>query len=358
MKLKNTKVIVLIFGLVFGTLSITSLYAQVQDPQQLAQAIARESIPVEILAIMKSGLETRTPNTGISFEIFKYLYLPAQQNMHGVFFFKCKNSDLDFKGATQPVAAEEKEVSAFESTPTQLISRNNIFLYFKQLNGDFEKQIYIPFNQKADGLTYSPETESYYTFGYPMPTGDYVLAMAIATPDQEKVGTQYFDFSLPNAASITEIDTTPPFFVNKMVQMSAVEMQTEVHKGFFTYSTLQLEPNVQNAFAPGDNLDIFFYIFGVQANAEGMSDIEINYSVSQEGELVILYATTKYERPVVSQPLPMKKTVIIKTTDEEGNESEKTETRDLDPGTYTFNIEIKDNLSGKSATKSVEIEVR
>ncbi len=74
--------------------------------------------------------------------------------------------------------------------------------------------------------------------------------------------------------------------------------------------------------------------------------------------MAIRYATTPYEHPVVSQPLPMKKTVIVKTTDEEGNEVEKTETRNLEPGTYTFTMEIKDNLSGKSVTKSIEIEVR
>jgi hypothetical protein len=278
--------------------------------------------------------------------------------MYGTFFFKCKNSDLDFKGATQP-AAEEKEVSAFESTPTQLISLKNIYLYFKQLNGAYEKQIYVPFNQKADGITYSPEEEVYYSIGYPLPAGDYVLAMAISSPDYSKVGTQYYEFSLPSAAALTEIDITPPFFVNKMNQMSALEMQTEVHKGFFTYSLYQMDPNIDHLFSSGDNLDIFFYIFGIQANAEGKYDIEIDYSIYQGEELVIRYATTKYEYPVVSQPLPpMKKTVIVTTTDPDGNVTEKTETRDLEPGIYTFTIEIRDNLSGKATTKTVAIEVR
>ncbi len=151
MKLKSLNIIVLIFGLIIGTLSISNLNAQVQDPSQVVEELAREFIPTEILSILKSGLDTRTPNTGIPFDIFKSLYLPAQQNMHGIFFFKCKNADLDFQGVGQPTAGEE-EVSAFESTPTQLISRNNLYLYFKQLNGDYEKQIYVPFNQKADGV--------------------------------------------------------------------------------------------------------------------------------------------------------------------------------------------------------------
>lgn len=359
MKLKNFNASLLIIGLLIGTISIPTLNAQVQDPRQVAEELSREFIPAEILSIIKSGLETRTPNTAIPFDVFKFLYLPAQQNMYGIFFFKCKNSDLGFKGINQPAADEEKEVSSFESTPTQLISRNNIYLYFKQLNGDYEKQIYVPFNQKAAGITYEPEAEPYYSIGYPLPPGDYVLAMAIASSDQkEKVGTQYFEFSLPNASSFTEIDITPAFFVNQMNQMSAVEMQTAVHKGFFTYGLYQMEPNIEQIFSPGDNLDIFFYIFGCQTNAEGLCDIEINYSISLGEEMAIQYATTPYEHPIVSQPLPMKKTVKITTTDEEGNEVERTETRNLEPGTYSFTMEIKDNLAGKSVTKSVKIEVR
>lgn len=358
MKLKNFNVILLFLGLTIGTISIPNLNAQVQDPAQMAEELARQFIPAEILSLIKSGLETRTPNTAIPFDVFKFLYLPAQQNMYGIFFFKCKNSDLGFQGVNQPAAGEEQEVSSFESTPSQLISRNNIYLYFKQLDGDYEKQIYVPFNQKADGLTYEPEKEPYYSIGYPLPPGDYVLAMAIASSDQQKVGTQYFEFSLPNVAAMTDIDITPAFFINQMNQMSAVEMQTMVHKGYFTYSTLQMEPNIDQIFSPSDILDIFFYIFGNQANAEGLCDIEINYSVSQGEEIVIRWAKTPYDRPVVSQQLPMKKTVIVKTTDAEGNEVEKTETRNLEPGTYTFTMEIIDNLSGKSVTKSVEIEVR
>jgi hypothetical protein len=357
MKLKNFSVIVLSFGLIFGTLSIPNLNAQVQDPAKIVEELAREFIPAEILSIIKSGLDTRTPNTGIPFDVFKSLYLPAQQYMQGIFFFKCKNADLDFQGITQP-AAEEKEVSAFESTPTQLISRKNIYLYFKQLNGDYEKQIYVPFNQKADGITYAPEEEAYYSIGYPLPAGEYVLGMAIASPDYQQVGTQYLEFSLPNTASLTEIDITPVFFVNKSNQLSAVEMTPEVHKEFFTYALYQFEPNIEHVFSPGDNLDIFFYIFGTQANAEGMHDIEINYSIAQGEQTVVRFAPSSLEHPVVWQPFPLKQTVTIKTTDEEGNESEKIETRNLEPGTYTFSMEIKDNLSGKSATKSVEIEVR
>ncbi|MCJ7579465.1 MAG: hypothetical protein MUP98_02905 [Candidatus Aminicenantes bacterium] len=356
MKLKNIRVLVLIFGLIFGTLSISSLNAQVQDPSQVVEALAREFIPSQILSILKSGLDTRTANTGIPFDIFKSLYLPAaQQYMHGVFFFKCKNSDLDFQGAAKPAA---EEVSAFESTPTQLISRNNIYLYFKQLDGDYEKQTQVPFNQKADGLTFTPEEEVYYSIGYPLPPGDYVLAMAISSPDYSKVGTQYYEFSLPSAAAFTEIDISPVFFVTKSSQISAVEMSAEVHKSFFTYGIYQLEPNLNHLFSPGDNMDLFFVIFGTQANAEGKYDIEIKLSINQGEQIVALYDPLSKDRPAFWEQFPMKRPVSVPTKDAEGNETENTEFHNLEPGAYTVTIEIKDLLSGKAATKTVEIEVR
>ncbi len=93
-------------------------------------------------------------------------------------------------------------------------------------------------------------------------------------------------------------------------------------------------------------------------NAENTYDIEINFSVTKEDQIVVRYPIISLEHPVVWQQFPMKQTVIVKTTDEEGKETETTETRDLESGTYRFSMEIKDNLSGKSVTKSVEIEVR
>ena len=44
--------------------------------------------------------------------------------------------------------------------------------------------------------------------------------------------------------------------------MEAVEHRTVVHRGFFTYSVLKVVPNLENIVPAGQNLDIFFFIFG------------------------------------------------------------------------------------------------
>jgi hypothetical protein len=73
-------------------------------------------------------------------------------------------------------------------------------------------------------------------------------------------------------------------------------------------------------------------------------------------EAIIKFAGTKYDAPIISQPLPLKKTVVIQT--QEGDQvSEKKEQKDLDPGAYTLKIELKCNVSGKMLTKSIDFTV-
>jgi len=365
MKLKGIIFPILIIGLVIGTLSAPSFAAQETQADQKPEPQEKEFIPKELKAMITEGMDARTARTDIPFDIFKLLYFRTNtpENLHGVFFFKCKNGDLGYKdmAALALDVEEKKEESSFETTPAQLQANNNLFLYFKQLDGKFEKEVYVPFAQQVEGAAYDAEGEEFYTVGYPLPAGDYLMAMALTSLDLQKIGIQYFEFSLPAPASYkNEMAITPVFFAKTMNRMSAVEMQPEVHKGYFTYSVLQVEPNLEHNFAPGEDLDIFFFIFGAQPSADDSNkvDIDINYEVLKGDEMEIRWAPQKYEYPIVSQPLPMKKTVIIKSTDEEGKTSERQETRDLEPGSYTFSIQIKDNISGNLTTKTVEIEVK
>jgi len=86
---------------------------------------------------------------------------------------------------------------------------------------------------------------------------------------------------------------------------------------------------------------------------EGKFDIDVNYEVFKGEERVIQYATAHYDAPIISQPLPMKKTVVIKS-----EEGEKKEQRDLEPGNYTLHISIEDKVSGNSVKKSIDFDVK
>ena len=358
MKIKNLLFFLLASAMVITVLSAPAMALQEQQPSQQKPVII---IPPEVKTVLEQGMEAREARLDIPFNIIEHLYLPAAQNLHSIFLFKVKNLDLGYAPLTPAVETEKKEEtqSSFEEVPAMLQAHSHLFMLFTQLDGTFSRAVYVPVRVQIEGGSYEPEKEEIYSVGYPLPPGNYLLSIAIASQKLEKIGTQYFEFNLPDPLSYTtELGTTPIFFVKSVERMPSAEVRTEVHKDFFVYSILKMVPNLDHMFTAGENLDIFFVIFGAQPDATQKYDIEINYEVVQGEEKMIRYAPQKYENPLVSQPLPLTRTVIIKTTDEEGNTTEKKETRDLEPGIYTFSIDIKDNISGKQLLKTIEFEVK
>ncbi|MFB0564742.1 MAG: hypothetical protein ACETWK_03595 [Candidatus Aminicenantaceae bacterium] len=326
-------------------------------------------IPEEIRSALKQGLAQRQGRQDIPFSLAKHLFLPARENIHSIFLFKMKNQDIGFTPLELPPIPEKKEgkekktetppEAETEKPPAPLQTSLEVFLQFHRLEkkepAEIFKEIYIPLNLQAEGASYDPEKEEIYSTAYPLPPGDYLLAMAVASLDLQRIGTLYYEFSLPDLTqAFQELDTTPIFFVKGMKRMASPEITAEIHKDFFTYSVLQIEPKTENVFVKRENLDIFYYIYGAQPKQDGMFDIVVNYEVLKDKEPVIRFEEISYQAPIISQPLPMKKTVVIKSE----KEGEKKETRFLEPGTYTLSISIKDNVSGKSSSEKIDIEIK
>jgi len=361
MKTRNLIIPVLLLGFTLSLFLATNLTAlnMAGNPQEEV-----ERIPKEVKTVFEEGILTREARLDIPFSITNHLYLPAQENMHSVFFFKVKNADLGFTPIVQaPTAPEKKEEEKeappeAEVVPTKLQCDCHIFLQVKSIEknqpGEVFKEIYIPFNFQVESSSYEPDKEELYTTAYPFPPGKYILSMAIASQDLSKIGTQYFEFSLPDPISSPNgLDTTPVFFIKDIKRMSSPEIQAEVHKDFFTYSILQIEPNIDRIFSPNDNFEVFFYILGAQLSETGKYDIEVGFEVYKGEELAIRFKPGKYEMPLVPQPLHMKQTLIITS-----GEEQRKETRDLGPGEYTLSIKISDKVSEKSETKTVDFEVK
>lgn len=377
-KMKVKKVIFPVIGLGFMlsvVLSSNSALAQKKNEEKIF-------IPKPVRAVLQEGLATRTARQDIPFTITRNLYLPAKENVHSIFFFKMKNADLGFaplllapkeeivlskgkteekKGAEGKKEGGEKKEAEEQKTemPGQLSTNFNVFLLFQRLKDknpvEIVREVFIPVNLIVEGAAYNPEKEEMYSTGCPLPSGDYLLAIAVTSPDLKKIGTVYYEFSLPNLNDPSQpLDTTPIFFVKDIKQTATAETVTQVHKDYFVWYFLQMQPKTEPVFAQGEYLDIFFYIFGARLNAEGKNDIVINFEVLQNSEKAIIFAPQPYASALVSQPLRMKQTVIIK---QEGVEVRKEE-RDLKPGTYTLVLNIKDNLSAKTVTKSVDFEIK
>jgi len=362
MKIRNLAVPMLLLGFVLSLVLATNLAAlnKARKPQEDKPV----RIPMQIKSIFEEGIKTRETRLDIPFAITQHLYLPARENMHSIFFFKVKNADLGFSPvAPVPVPPEKKEEEEAppeaETVPTKLQCNCHIFLQFNRVEmdapGEVVNEIYMPINFQVENSSYEPDKQELYTTAYPFPPGNYILSMAIASQDLKKIGTQYFEFSLPDPLSSPDgLDTTPILFIKDMKRMPSPESRAEVHKDFFTFSTLQIEPNVERIFSPTDNFEVFFYVFGAQPSETGKYDIDVGFEVLEGEELAIRFAPGKYQTPLVPQPLYLKQTLII-TSEEEG---ERRETRDLGPGKYSLSLKITDNVSGKSETKTIDFEVK
>lgn len=325
-------------------------------------------IPKEVKAVFEQGMPAREARPDIPFAIHKILYFPAGPNLHATFLFKVKNSDLGFAPLTPTTGKEEKKkkekeeeaLTAFESVSAKLQAKCHVFLQVNRIvnNAPAEvvSEIYVPMDLEVDSSDYQPDKEEIYSAGYPIPPGNYLLAMAIASQKLEKIGAQYYEFSLPDAATLTDkIDTTPIFFLKNFQRTDAPETRPIIHKGFFTYSVLQIEPNFDALFSPGDSIEVLFYVFGAQPNQANNFVIEVTYEVLKGEEKIIRYAPGNYEQPVplIGQPLPLERRVLVKSETEE-----KEETRKIEPGTYALSMVVTDKTSGKSIAKAINFEVR
>ncbi|MDH4198143.1 MAG: hypothetical protein OEW05_12080, partial [Candidatus Aminicenantes bacterium] len=238
----------------------------------------------------------------------------------------------------------------------------NGFLEFHQVQngqpGPTAQEVYIPVTLTEDPATYDPDKEDWYSAWAILPAGQYVLAMALASPDMKKVGVAYYEFTIPVLKDLeAALDTTPVFIVKKADQTQTPLTRAEIFKGFFSYSVLQIVPNLDNVVAAGDMIEIFFFLFGAKlqdpVNPQSYQ-IETQYEVRDaENKAVLKWPAQTYSYPLVSQPLPLIQTVKI--TDDKG---ERTEQRNLAAGTYTLVIQVNDKVSGLKSEKTLPFEVK
>lgn len=359
----------ILFAVVFCLTAPLDSWTGQQEKATQAKPEQKIFIPKEVKIVLEEGVESPYPRQDIYVDIFDSLFLPARENFHIVFFLKIKNSDLDFSppapaAPAEPAAKPEEKQETAPPAPvqdvapaSQLQASFNVFLQFNRLEEGAQplvfREVYVPTTIQLENAA-DVDREDVYNFGYPLPVGQYRLALAVTSLDLQKIGTAYFDFKIPDPATFTTaLESTPIFFVKNIENMEMPETKTILHKGFFNYSILKINPNLERTLTVGENLDIFFYIFGTKPNEQQQWSIEINFEVKRGEETVLRWAPQTYTTPLVSQPLPLKQTVKI--TDEKG---ERTEQRDLAPGSYTLVINMQDKISGLSGTKTVKFELK
>ena len=386
MKLKRIFILTLVTAFILSlSFNMTFTYQEKEQKKEEEKKPAIIYIPDEIKTIMESGLPERITRNDIPFSIHKNLYFIYGENILSVFVIKAKNSDLRFappfpvlpvpekkppeKKSEEPQQQEEqKEQEEQEKiiptqVATELQANINVFIQFYVKEGEgsqkLYRELYIPFNLKVNAKSFDLEKEDFYFTSYPLPPGEYIMAIALTSRDLQQIGTQYYEFSLPNPVAPREnLETTSIFSAKKIERKTDLLTKAMIHKEFFRYSYLEITPTVDNIFAPETSLELFFFVMGLQMNEQNKPDFDINYEVFQGDKKIIRFSPQKYTDIIlVCQPLPLKKTVLVRT-EKDGEVTEKKEIRNLDPGEYQLVLSIKDNLSGKTGTATLDFSIK
>lgn len=351
--MKKLIVPVILAGFVLGLAAAPGIAQQAQQPAPQKQQSARVIIPKEVKDALNAGLPTRQSRQDIPFTIFKSTYLPAQQAFYIVLFAKMKNVDLGFAPAPPSQVADVAATSG-----NKLRATFHVFLDFHKMENGVPlptgKEVYVPVTMEQDAAGYDAAKEEWYSVGYALLPGDYVVGMAVTSQDLKKIGTQYYEFKLPDPKDFTKaLETTPIFCVKDIKNVGQVEQRAALHRGMFRYSVLELVPNFDSVFTAADSLDVFYIIIGAQTTPDGKNSIEVVYEVTKGGEPAIKFQPAMYEAPLVSLPLQLKQIVQIKSGD-----SVRQETRDLVPGAYTLHLKITDKISGNTCAKQYDFTIK
>jgi hypothetical protein len=304
-------------------------------------------IAPQVAAVIDAGVQQRQTRNDIPMNCLHTLYLPAQQNqIYPIFLFQIKNADLNLAAPVE--------------TPDILKAKFHVFTRLYRLEngvvGAIERERYISFNPEENKANFQPETVNYYSIaGEIYPAGNYLLALAVSTPDFAKISVCYSEIVLPDVAQLqNKLTTTPVFSITGLQQMPAAETRVIIHKNSFVYNTLVLAPSVSNEFKAGENLDLFYFVLGAKTDAGNAFDLQVTYRFIKDGKEVRKLPAAQVRSTIISQPISLSFAEITKNA--KGVETERKEIK-LEPGEYTLAIDLLDNVSKAAGTQEFKFKI-
>lgn len=325
-------------------LAFCSLLAS--DYGQAVQEEKPAKIPKEVIKIIEENLIGRQTQADIPLAYLQTLYFPYQSHYFACFFLKIKNESLGYappvveekKEKTKKEKKKEKEVSV-EEVRKILSCHADFFFRVYSLSNDgqplgIHKEIYLPYDDRAEEEDYHPEEENVYSFGTLFPPGRYLLSAAAASMDLSKIGLIFQEFYLPLPADFdSSIGFTPFVFVKNIRRMPSPDSVITIHKNLFHYAFLEIEPLFNPQFSPPQRLDVFYLILGATPAADGRFNLEVSHAYKKGEQEVVRFEPHRLENvpvPIVSIPLPL---VFAD--------------KKLEPGEYTLEISAKDKVGNK-----------
>jgi hypothetical protein len=351
--MKKTIALLIAAGITLGLAS-----GLVMAQEKPAAPPAQNRIPKNVKAAMEEGLAARvSAKADIPFTITDTVCMPVpgQTGSYIFLLLDVKNADMGFAVPPTPQVVDPSAPPA----AAKLQARDYVFVQFYKIpegkSPSLEKEIYIPAAFQVDQEGYDPEAVAWYSFGYPLPAGKYVAAVALSSPDFQKFGIQYHEFSLPTPQDISDkLIASPVLIMTDYAQTEQPETQAELHKGLLAWSIARITPNRERTIKVADPLDLFFFVYGAKPNATGRFDLQIEFEVNQpDGKPAIRFAPGEFKSPLISLPLQMKQTLQITTGDKV-----ETKQQDLPAGTYVLVAKITDKVSGMKGEATSEFIVK
>ena len=305
-------------------------------------------IPAQVASAIDAGLAAKQGRADIPMAYLNTLFLPAQQGqLYPVFLLQLKNADLGFVAAADNPALLKADHWVF--TRVYRLAAGAAPAVVRERNIRFTLEEAQPAFQ-ADAVNY------YSIAGDIFPAGDYLLALALTTPDYGKIALAYVEFSLPDLTQLQgKLATSPVFSVLDLQMLPAAETRMFVHKNSFVYNTLLLSPKLVNEFKASENLDLFYFILGGQADpASGALNLQIIYKFKKEGKEVNKLTPQTVTSPIISQPIDFTFTEVTK--DAKGKETDR-KTKLLEPGDYVLEIEMLDSVSKAKGLQEFKFKI-
>jgi len=296
-------------------------------------AAGQGAIPEKILKLLDGGLAKRKGRQDIFLFVAGHSVLPGEQNeMFGAFNIKVKSGDLD------PSKVGSGRLEAYLS----------VFARFHPLTAGAPeaaiRELRFPGYFYMGEDQFDPKREDLYCYGYSLPPGGYVMALAVATKDLKRIGVTYYEFVLPEASGTTGLDLTSVVIAKDIQSSPAMGPRPYLSLGSYKYPGREIHPNVDGMIGGGESLKIIFGVLGAKRTAQKKVSLEVSYEIRQEDKSILSFPKAAVTAPLVEASLPLK-------TKGSGKAAASVE---LPSGNYTLVIRILDKLSNKAAENKID----
>jgi len=296
-------------------------------------AAGKGVIPDKVKKLLDGGLAARKGRQDNFLFVAGNLVLPGERNeLHSIFNIKMRNGMLDF----------------VKTGSDSLGAKFNVFAQFHRLVAGAPeaafREIGFPGEAVLKANEFDPKQEDLYCFGYSLPLGSYLLALAVTSSNQKKIGVAYYEFLLPDSTSAAGLETTPIVLAKNIQQSTAQETGPVLRQRSFNFAGRIIVPNVDFMVGAGEELKIVLGVLGAKKGPQNKLSLELSYEIQQEGKMVMGYPKAAATAPLVIASLPLKKVGTGKAA----------ASGDLPSGGYSLVIRILDKVSKKTAEKRVD----